>query len=108
MSKCTLVGTKMDLWLVLLPFETPRMPISLRLMADIGTSSGQWEQKNPTGDPDICKGNVVRNNVISTKVRCRAHHTQVEGVQVQNDVGTMLPVGPAPNPSVPSLPTVAV
>lgn len=97
MSKLILVGTKVYLWLVLHRFETPRMSISLRLMADIGTSSGQWDEKKPTSDPDICKGNVVRDNVISTKVRCRAQHTQVEGAtsikrRAHNDASSACPV----------------
>lgn len=37
--------------------------------ADIGTSSGQWDEKlNPTDEPDVCRYNHVYNNYIKTKV----------------------------------------
>lgn len=35
---------------------------------DIGTAPDQWDDKTD-GEPDVCAGNFVMNNVIETNVR---------------------------------------
>lgn len=48
--------------------------VLLRHIADIGTSNKQWgDGKNPTDDPDVCSGNVIRDNTITTEVPCLAN-----------------------------------
>jgi len=41
--------------------------------ADVGTASNQWDDgKNWSDEPDVCMGNIVRDNYIRTRVRqCR-------------------------------------
>lgn len=50
--------------------------------ADIGTSSGQWDDgKNPTNEEDVCKGNTIRNNYIATNVSLG------EGYHLSSNIG---------------------
>jgi len=53
--------------------HTPLFYLGSRLiphLADIGTSSKQWgDGKNWFDEPDVCLGNVVRDNYIRTRVR---------------------------------------
>lgn len=40
------------------------------ICADVGTSSSQWDDGiNFSDEPDVCRGNVVRDNLIKTNVR---------------------------------------
>lgn len=95
-----LVGTRRYLFFFFLPFETSKMSFSLPLMSDIGTATNQWDEKNPTDEPDMCMGNLIHNNIINTKVGCRAQHTQHTqssgGAASINEVDTVLPIVPAP------------
>lgn len=60
------------------------MSLLFHILADIGTSNKQWDDgKNPTDDPDVCRGNVVRDNTIKTHVGFSTHHTQVERHEIQ-------------------------
>lgn len=43
----------------------------LMFLADIGTATNQWDDKNRLDGPDVCQGNVVTDNFIDTQVyRC--------------------------------------
>lgn len=37
-------------------------------IADIGTATNQWDDKNGNDGPDVCQGNVVMDNYIDTQV----------------------------------------
>lgn len=59
-------------------FERKIIHVGPRLiphLADVGTSSKQWgDGKNWSDEPDVCLGNVVRDNDIRTRVRHSKHN----------------------------------
>lgn len=66
-------------------------------MADIGTATDQWDEKNPTNEPDMCKGNIIRNNIINTKVgRLSSSAHPSGGAASRNEVDTVLAKTPPP------------
>lgn len=41
----------------------------MMFLADIGTATNQWDDKNYNDGPDICQGNVITDNYIDTQVK---------------------------------------